>query len=397
MERIFEKYYQKLDTVTLNLQRSLLSDIDWTNRFIGIKGARGAGKTTLLFQYIHKRRLPQNNQTLYVSLDDLYFTENKLVDLADRFVKEGGKYLLLDEVHRYPNWSAELKNIYDDHADLQLVFTGSSLIHIEKAKGDLSRRVVMYELFGLSFREFLHFRHGVCFEKIELSELLTNHVTLARKIIRKIKPLACFKDYLQFGYYPYFLENEKAYPQKLSETIGLALSADLPAAYNLNYGSIEKIRLLLHILAESVPFKPNISKLSERIGISRNSLLEFLKYLEEMRIARRLYASTQGIGILQKPDKLYLYHPNLHYALSWQNSDTGSIRESFFLSQVSPAHPVTYATDGDFKLGKYTFEVGGKGKTDKQIKAVKDAFVAADNVEIGHKDKIPLWLFGFLY
>ncbi|MGV8879301.1 MAG: ATP-binding protein [Sphingobacteriaceae bacterium] len=397
MDKLFEKYYQKLDAISLNFQRSLLDNIDWSNRFIGIKGARGAGKTTLLFQYIHKHNLPKNNQTLYVSLDDLYFTENKLVNLADRFVKEGGKYLLLDEVHRYPNWSAELKNIYDDHAGLNLVFTGSSLIHIEKAKGDLSRRAVMYELFGLSFREFLHFRQGVHFDKIELDELLTNHVSIARKIVKEIKPLAYFKDYLQLGHYPYFLENEKAYAQKLAETIALALSTDLPAAYDLNYGSIEKIRLLLHILADSVPFKPNISKLSERIGITRNTLLEFLKYLEEMRIVRRLYASTHGIGILQKPEKLYLYHPNLHYALSYQSSDIGNIRESFFISQVSPIHLVTYATDGDFKLGKHTFEVGGKGKTDKQIKSIDDAFVAADNIEIGHNNKIPLWLFGFLY
>ena len=397
METLFEKYYRKVDNVPLIFQRSLLDEIDWSNRLIGIKGARGAGKTTLLFQYIRLRNLPDDNQTLCVSLDDLYFTKNSLVALADQFVKGGGKYLLLDEVHRYANWSQELKNIYDDHTELQIIFTGSSLIHLEKAKADLSRRAVMYELFGLSFREYLNFTQKTSFDRISLEDILSDHVGIARKIIKEIRPLAYFKKYLETGYYPYFIENEKSYFQKLNETISLALTVDLPSAYDVNYGSVEKIRLLLYILAESVPFKPNISKLSERVGISRNSLLEFLKYLGEMRISRSLYASTRGIGLLQKPEKIYLYHPNLHFALSPQNSNIGNIRESFFLSQVSPSNIIVYTPTGDFKSGKYTFEIGGKTKKDEQIKMVKDAFIVADDIETGHNNKIPLWLFGFLY
>lgn len=397
MELLFEKYYRKADNVLLTFQRSLLDEIDWSNRLIGIKGSRGAGKTTLLFQYIRLYNLSDDNRTLYVSLDDLYFTKNNLVALADQFVKEGGKYLLLDEVHRYANWSQELKNIYDDYAELQIIFTGSSLIHLEKAKADLSRRAVMYELFGLSFREYLNFTQKTSFDKISLEDILSDHVGIARKITKEIKPLAYFKKYLQTGYYPYFIENEQSYFQKLNETISLALTVDLPSAYDVNYGSVEKVRLLLYILAESVPFKPNISKLSERVGISRNSLLVFLKYLEEMRISRSLYASTKGIGLLQKPEKIYLYHPNLHYALSPQNSNIGTIRESFFLSQVSPLHTIVYTSTGDFKSGKYTFEIGGKTKKINHIKMVKDAFIVADDIEIGHNNKIPLWLFGFLY
>lgn len=397
MQALFEKYYRKVDNVPLYFQRSLLGEIDWSNRFIGIKGARGAGKTTLLLQYIRFYNLPDDNGTLYVSLDDLYFTKNNLVALADQFVKEGGKYLLLDEVHRYANWSQELKNIYDDHATLKIIFTGSSLIHIEKAKADLSRRAVMYELFGLSFREYLNFTQKTTFEKISFEDILSDHVGIARSIIKEIKPLAYFKNYLQTGYYPYFIENEESYFQKLNETISLALTVDLPSAYDINYSSVEKIRLLLYILAESVPFKPNISKLSERVGISRNSLLEFLKYLGEMRISRSLFASTKGIGLLQKPEKIYLFHPNLHYALSPQNSNIGTIRESFFLSQVNAIHPIVYTPIGDFKSGKYTFEIGGKTKKINQIKMVKDAYIVADDIEIGHNDKIPLWLFGFLY
>jgi predicted AAA+ superfamily ATPase len=392
-----KKYYRKADNVPVNFRRSLLNEIDWSNRLIGIKGARGTGKTTLLFQYILLHHLPQDNQTLYVSPDDLYFTRNNLVTLADQFVKEGGKYLLLDEVHRYANWSQELKNIYDDHAGLQIIFTGSCLIHLEKGKADLSRRAVMYELYGLSFGEYLNFTQKTSFGRISLEDILSGHVGLARKIIKEIKPLAYLKKYLQTGYYPYFIENENTYFQKSNETISLALTVDLPSAYGLNYGSIEKVRLLLYILAESVPFKPNISKLSERVGVSRNSLLVFLKYLGEMRISRLLYASTKGIGLLQKPEKIYLYHPNLHYALSFQNSDIGNIRESFFLSQVSPTNKIVYTSTGDFKSEKYTFEVGGKAKNNSQVKELTDAFVVADDIEIGHNNKIPLWLFGFLY
>ncbi|GAB2622423.1 ATP-binding protein [Belliella aquatica] len=396
MEKLIQKYYQKLDRTKLLKLRSQMFDIDWSNRFIGIKGARGAGKTTLLFQYILLKQLP-TQETLYVSLDDLYFTENSIFSLAEQFVNEGGKYLLIDEVHRYANWSSELKNIYDDFPDLQVVFTGSSLIHIENARGDLSRRAVVYELHGLSFREFLAFQDIGQFDKLSLDDILNRHVELARPIVNKIKPLSFFKDYLTYGYFPYYLENKDAYLQKLMETILIALSTDLPSSYNLSYASVEKIKQLLHILAESVPFKPNITKLSERIGVARNSLLDFLRYLEELRIVKRLYADTKGIGLLQKPEKLYLNHPNIFYALSYQEADKGSIRESFFINQVSVVHPIEYSAKGDFKVGKDLFEIGGKSKSQKQIQNEQNAYIIADNIEIGHKNKIPLWLFGFLY
>lgn len=396
MEKLVQKYYQKLGRTQTLKVRSLMEEIDWTNRFIGIKGARGAGKTTLLFQYIILKELP-TKQTLYISLDDLYFTENTLYNLAEQFVNEGGEYLLVDEVHRYGNWSSELKNIYDDMPDLQVVFTGSSLIHIEKAGGDLSRRAVIYELAGLSFREFLHFDGHLCHDKISLDDILNHHVDISREIVSKIKPLANFKEYLRYGYFPYFLENKDAYLQKLTETLLLALSTDLPPTYNLSYASIEKIKQLLYIMAESVPFKPNISKLSERIGVSRNSLLDFLRYLEDLRIVKRLYAETKGIGLLQKPEKLYLYHSNISFALNAAQADIGSIRESFFISHLSLEYPLAYSAEGDFRVGKNVFEVGGKSKSQKQIRGLANAYIAADNIEIGFKNKIPLWLFGFVY
>lgn len=396
MDHLIEKYYRKLDATPMDRRRFLLSTIDWKDRFIGINGARGTGKTTLLFQYLHLNAIPAD-EALYVSLDDLYFTENRLVDLVDRFVQRGGKYLLLDEVHRYANWSSELKTIYDDHAGLQVIFTGSSLIHIEQAKGDLSRRAVVYELPGLSFREFLQFEGVFKREPVSLEDILSDHTAIARSIVRDIRPLAYFGDYLKYGYYPYYLENRNTYHQKLAETINIALSTDLPASYDLSYGTIEKVRLLLHVLAESAPVKPNVSKLSERVGATRNSLLEFLRYLEEMRIVKRLYSANVGMSRLQKPDKLFLFHPNLHYALSYSEANIGTMRESFFLNQLAAVQVVRYTAQGDFMSGKTTFEIGGRSKTQRQIKGLKDAFIVADDLEIGTANRIPLWLFGFLY
>jgi predicted AAA+ superfamily ATPase len=396
MEKLFEKSYQKLTRVPMQFKRYLSEQIEWNSQLIGIKGARGAGKTTLILQYA-KQYLPTDHQTLYVSLDDLHFTENSLVDLADKFAMQDGKYLLLDEVHRYANWSQELKNIYDDLPELKVIFTGSSMIHLNQAKGDLSRRAIMYELAGLSFREYLNYTLGYNYSSISFDDLISNHTQIAIDLIKEIRPLAHFKNYLEYGFYPYFKEDPKLYPQKLAETISLALNIDLPSTYDISYGSIEKIRLLLHIIAASVPFKPNISKLSERIGVSRNSLIQFIRHLEELRIIKGLYADTKGIGILQKPEKIYLYHPNLQYALANEVWNTGTMRESFFINQLGMLAPLQYSKDGDFVFKGYTFEIGGKKKTNKQVKHLENSFVAADDVEIGHQHKIPLWLFGLLY
>lgn len=325
------------------------------------------------------------------------FQKNTLVALADQFVKEGGEYLFLDEVHRYANWLPEIKNLYDDFPELKIVFTGSSLIHLEQSKADLSRRAVMYELHGLSFREYLNFSQQQEFSKYSLEDILNDHVSISRELIKKIKPLQHFKKYLQTGFYPYFIENENSYLQKLGETIGIALSTDLPAAYGISYSSVEKMRQLLYIIAEAVPFTPNITKLSERIGISRNSFLKFLQYLDEMRIIKKLFASTKGIGLLQKPEKIYLQNTNLHFALSPNESDIGNMRECFFLNQAGAVKPVVYTKKGDFKIDKYTFEIGGKDKSNMQVAQVPFSYVVADGIETGHKNKIPLWLFGFLY
>jgi predicted AAA+ superfamily ATPase len=396
MEKLFEKYFRKVDQADVKFTRHLLSEIDWRDRLIGIKGARGTGKTTLLLQYA-KQYLPAGNQTLYVSLDDLYFTEHHLSDLVDDFVKQGGKFLLLDEVHRYSDWSVQIKNIYDDHSGLQVIFTGSSILQLQKAKGDLSRRAVMYELTGLSFREFVNLSANKALPVIAWDDLLIHHTEIARETVKILHPLEYFREYLMSGYYPYFLENKSSYLQKLTETIDLALTTDLPSNTEISYTSIEKLKQLLYIISQSVPFQPNVSKLAERIGVSRNTLIQFFSYLEDLRIIKRVFSSTQGIGLLQKPDKILIHHPNLQVALAEENSNIGSIRESYFVNQTSFRHQVNYAKQGDFLIEGRTFEIGGKNKKIRQIRQVDNGYIVADDLEIGINNRMPLWIFGFLY
>ncbi|MCE6988629.1 ATP-binding protein [Dyadobacter sp. CY323] len=398
MEAVFTKYLAKLQRTSTKFVRDIVHQIDWDhNRLIGIKGARGAGKTTLVLQYL-KQAPFSSGQTLYVSLDDLYFSAHRLYELGETFVKTGGKLLVLDEVHRYANWSQEIKNLYDDFPDLRIVFTGSSIMHLERSKGDLSRRAVMYHLHGLSFREFLQIQNIVSWPAISLSDLLSGHTQLALDLTQTIKPLAHWNNYLKHGYYPYFLENRDVYAQKLTETIQLSLELDLPAVYGISYASVDKLKQLLVVLAESVPLKPNVSKLSETLNTSRALVVEYMHYLEELGILMLLRRDSFGITRLQKPEKVYLSHPNLQYALHQSRPDIGTLRESFFLSQVHPLHKVEYTEKGDFKLDRQiTIEVGGSNKSRQQLAGLENAYVAADGIEVGYGSKVPLWMFGLLY
>jgi hypothetical protein len=397
MQKLIEKFHKKLERTDISFIRDVLSNIRWNNRLIGIQGARGAGKTTLMLQYI-KTHFKDVNHILYVSLDDIYFSANSLADMADTFIKEGGTYLFLDEVHHYKNWSQEIKNIYDDHPEVKVVFTGSSALHISKSKADLSRRAIMYDLPGLSYREFLELKYGLSFPVLKLQDILNDHINLSRIFVSKVKPLAKFKEYIQYGYYPYFTEDVETYQQRLEETIYLTLETDLPYTAEISFTSVEKLKKLLYVLAESSPFKPNISKLSDKTGIPRNSIIQFLHYLEDARIINMLHASTKGISFMQKPEKIYLHHPNLHYALNPENTNIGSMREIFFYNQTMNTQKVTYTDKGDFKLdGKFIFEIGGKNKTIKQIAGIANSYIVSDDIETGYKNQIPLWLFGFLY
>lgn len=397
MNSIQEKFQRKIQDTSLSFIRSQMTDIAWEARLIGIKGARGVGKTTLLLQYI-KKNLPINEETLYVSLDNIWFTENNLSDLTDSFIKKGGKYLFLDEVHKYPNWAQELKNIYDDYPQLKIVFTGSSLLEILNARADLSRRAIIYTMQGLSYREYLNLILKVEMPILSLEDIVSNHTKLAQDLNNTIKPLQHFDSYLKSGYYPFFLEAPALYFQRLEEVINLILEIELPLLRKVDIAYINKLKQLLQIIAQSVPFMPNISKLSERVGINRNTLISYLYFLNEAHIIKNLYRDAKGISQLQKPDKIYLDNTNLQYAFSTNNANIGNIRETFFVNQLSYKHLVEYTKQGDFRVdGMYTFEIGGPQKTKKQIKDLENAFIASDDIEYGYQNKIPLWLFGFLY
>lgn len=397
MEELFVLQSQFLANLS-NKERYLTNQIDWSNRLIGIKGARGSGKTTLLLQYI-KFKLPKGAEPLYASLDNLYFLDNTLVSLAKEFVLVGGTHLFLDEVHKYPNWSRELKLIYDQFPQLKIVFTSSSMLEIYKGESDLSRRSVTYHFKELSFREFVSFDLSIELPKVLLDDLLKNHQEIARAVKSKIKnPIKEFKNYINYGAYPYFLENKDSYIQKLTQTINLILEVDLNAIENIPYEDSRKIKKLLIAIAQSAPFTPNITKLSERLGMSRVFLINAIKILNRADLVMELYKPTKGVGALTKPQKLFLNNTNLVVALGKHIAETGTLRETFFANQMKNLHEIHLADKGDFIVDrKYTFEIGGKGKNSKQIADVKNGFVVRDDMEVGSLNIIPLYLFGLLY
>lgn len=399
METLFEKFHKKLAATSTDFTRSVMDEIAWNEaRLIGIKGARGVGKTTLLFQYIKLHLSHKIEEVLYISLDNLYFNNNNLLAIIDQFVKRGGNYLFIDEIHRYPNWSQELKNAYDDYPELRIVFTGSSMLEILNARADLSRRAVVYTMGGLSFREYLSIKNIHTFEQYTLNDILKNHQEYTIQISQEIRPLQWFQSYLEGGYYPYFIESESLYRTKVEEVVRMMLEIELPALRGLENQYILKIKQLLMVLAESVPFTPNVSKLAERIGINRNTLITYLKNLQDVGLTMHLFSESSGITRLQKPEKIYLENTNLMYALNPNQVNIGSIRETFWMNQLSQLHNVTLPQQGDFLIdNQYTFEIGGKGKSNRQIKEVNNAFIVKDDIEIGSQGVIPLWLFGFLY
>ena len=396
MENLLLEFQSKIARVSLNIQRYLVHQMDLSNRLIAVKGARGAGKTTLLMQ-VAKLHLPLSS-TLYVSLDHIYFFDNKLYDLAKQFTQFGGTHLLLDEVHKYPNWSREIKLIYDNFPELNVIFTSSSMLEIYKSESDLSRRAVAYFLKELSFREFLSFEVNKTFPAYSFSEILENHATIATELLKEIKPLPLFEKYLKTGIYPYYKENESLYIQKLQNTINLIIEIDINAVEDLQYDTLVKLKKLLITIASSAPFTPNITKLSEKVGVSRNMLVQSIKILERAGLVNELYKNTSGIGVLTKPEKLYLNNSNLMYALAQENINIGNVRETFFVNQFKGLHEINLSTSADFIIDQtYTFEIGGKNKTKKQIDHLSNAYVAKDNIEIGFGNIVPVWLFGFMY
>ena len=397
MEQLFERYYRLLDSVSVDFTRGYAEKINWNARMIGVRGARGIGKTTILLQHM-KRNFKRDGSALYVSLDNIWFSENRLIELADVFIKQGGRYLFLDEVHKYNGWSQELKNIYDGYPDLKIVFTGSSLLEIRKSRADLSRRAVVYNLRGLSFREYLNLMVGLEMPVFSLDDILSGHVDHAQEVLKQVKPLKYFASYLKSGYYPFFLEVPELYFHRLDEIINLILENELPLLRNVELANVPKLKLLLKILAESAPFVPNIVKLSERSGLTRNTVISYLGYFEEAHLGKNLYKNAKGITRLQKPDKIYLENTNLMHALSPQGVNSVNLRETFFVNQLGESHIVEYASEGDFVIdGRFVIETGGKSKGFDQVKGIRDSYVVSDGIEYGTGNRIPLWLFGFLY
>lgn len=397
MDEIVKRHNALINNVKLNFKRSIIKNIPWNEQLIGIKGSRGVGKTTLLLQYI-KSTYGFSNDALYVSLDDPYFYNHRLLDFADDFVAKGGKQLFIDEVHKYPNWAIEIKKIYDYSPDLKVVFTGSSLLEILNARADLSRRALAYNLQGLSFREFLEFKYNIKIQAFSLDDILTNHLEIAIQVGKHVKPLKYFGEYLRAGYFPFYNNNEVLHFSRLSEIINMIIELELPVLRKVDVSKIPKIKLLLAIISKIAPFKPNITTLANKIGISRNSLLEYISGLSDADIINSIYKNSFGTSLLQKPDKLYLENTNYMFAIVSAEPNIGNLRETFFLNQLSYIHNVTYPERGDFMVDeKFLFEIGGKTKTQKQIAGIDNAFIAADNIELGYNNTIPLWLFGFLY
>lgn len=363
---------------------------------IGIRGLRGTGKTTLLLQYL---KFHLKTKGLYVTADHPYFYDNSLLELADQFEKNGGAVLLIDEIHKYPRWSAELKNLYDGYPNLKIIFTASSALEIQKGEADLSRRVITYELPGLSFREYLHLHHKRVLKPISIEDIFKKSDTATEEILSELKPLSFFKKYLLNGYFPFSKEDSQAeFAIKLNQVVNTVLESDLAIIEGYTAGNVINLKKLLGVLAESVPFTPNISSLATKLKLGRDTINTFLLHLEKARMLNMLYHHTKGVAALQKPNKIYLENTNLSYALKNQ-PDTGSLRETFFLNQLKNAgHTIALPPAGDFIIdGKWTVEVGGKTKGNAQIKYAKNSFIVADDIEVAYQNKIPLWLFGFLY
>lgn len=398
MESLLAYHSSLMSQVDSHFLRYQYPIINWNQRMIGIKGPRGTGKTTMMLQRI---RFGMNSpkEALFVTADHPWFYTHSIMGLVEEFVKYGGKSLFIDEVHKYPYWSRELKTAYDGNPKLSIVFSASSALDIYRGEADLSRRVVQYELAGLSFREFLSLRYGADFPTLTLKELLENHMELANSVIAKFRPLPRFKEYLRSGYYPYQLESaEGEYFIKLNQTLNAVIESDLAATEGYAAGSAVKLKRLLGVIAESVPFKPNVSALARKLDISRDTVYAYLHSLRKARVLNFLSYEGKGVSTLQKPDKVYLENTNLSYALR-QNPDIGSLRETFFLAQVlNSGADVHLPEKGDFLINaKHTFEVGGKGKRAKQVEGLTDAYVVSDDIEVGFGNRIPLWVFGFLY
>jgi predicted AAA+ superfamily ATPase len=389
MEKLFQFSLRLLNHVETTFVRQTHKSINWQNRLIGLIGPRGVGKTTMVLQHIKTNLDPKTS--LYVTAEDFYFSKHQIIELAAEFVREGGKHLFIDEIHKYPDWSREIKLIYDYHPDLQVVFTGSSILDIKEGSADLSRRAVVYNMPGLSFREYLELFHRLKLPTYSLEEIVNHKINSS--IIKH--PLPLFKSYLKRGYYPF--SSEEDFEIKLKQVVNHTLEIDIPTYSNMNVSTGRKLKQLLGIISQSVPFKPNRSKIAEMLNISRNNVSDYLFYMEEAGMINQLRNHTRGIRALGKVNKIYLDNTNLLYCLGDGSENMGNIRETFFLNQLKVNHEIFTSEYGDFKVGDFDFEIGGKSKGAQQVKTAPNGIIVRDDIEDGYLNIIPLWHFGLLY
>ncbi|WP_297090610.1 AAA family ATPase [uncultured Draconibacterium sp.] len=375
------------------IQRELMNSIDWNQRLICIKGFRSVGKTTFLLDYIKKHH-PESNEVLYLNLNNFYFTKRKISSFADEFAKRGGKILILDQIQKYPDWSADLRKCMDEIPELKIVFTSSPVLRVTEGNPDLEGIASIYHLEGLSFREYLNHQTGKRFRTYTFEELLKDHIKIAKEIVAEIKPLAFFDDYLKHGYFPYYMDAPNFYIDKLLKNINLALEIDVPYTNQIEFKYLPKLRKLLHIIASETPFTPNVSKLATSVETSRATIMNYLKYLKNAKLINLLYENGgSDDDQMKKPDKVYMQNTNLLNAIAPNNNDKITVRQTFFYNQVGYVCKLSKSPVADFCInGKYKFNVGGR-----KLEPQKGIYAASDVIEIGEGNKIPLWLFGFLY
>lgn len=383
----------------MDIVRATMQTIDWEKPLVAIRGSRGVGKTTLMRQYIKQKYGVKAGEALYCVLDSIYFTTHTLLELAERFHMMGGKHLFLDEVHKYPTWSREIKEINDLYPDMKITFSGSSLIQILNADADLSRRVLNYTMEGLSFREFLHFYKGIELPCSHLTDLLTDADDICNAVNAVCRPQQMFEEYLRVGYYPFYDGNNEEYYSRIENVINFIVDQELTQFCGVDLSYTRRIKAMLLYLAENVPYEVNIAKLSSYLELNKQTVLGYLSYLQRAELLQLLYSENKSVTRMQKPDKIYLHNPNLFYALGQQNK-IGTIRECFVVNQLTAAsHTVEYGkAQGDFRIdGKITFEVGGQDKTFDQIAGVPNSYILADMMEYPVGKKLPMWIVGLLY
>lgn len=391
VENLTQIHQSLLEQSRETIRRELIDEIDWSKRMICIKGFRGVGKTTFLLDLV-KEKFTNDKTCLYVNLNSFYFTRRKIFNFADEFYKKGGKVLILDQIHKYPEWSEELRACFDKLPELQIIFTASPVLRVIEGNEDLKGIAKVYHLEGLSFREYLNFHGKTNFRRYTLDEILTNHQSIAYEITEQIKPLAYFEEYLQSGFYPYFLNNQSFYSESLLKHVNLALELDVTYLNQIELKYLAKLRKLLQIIISEVPFTPNVSKISNDVETSRATIMNYLRYLKNARLINLLFSNGDE-DQLKKPDLIYAHNTNILYAVDPENVNNRNLRTTFFYNQVGYQHTIKSSDIADFKVNsKYHFIVGGK-----YTEPEEGTYAAADMIETGSGNKVPLWLFGFLY